>query len=109
MNENLMLILAAIFEVAVIFMVIALLVEAIVEILKSAIPVSLPDWADVLVAIILACYICIYYQLDFLFTIGVSPAVTIVGMILTGVLISRGANYLHDKVLEPISKFGGKF
>jgi hypothetical protein len=100
-----------------ILIILAMLVEMLVEYLfKPLIPT--PDvgaglapapwyhrlpfarYAAALVGVGLA----IYYQLDLLSMMFPAYLPNLVGMILTGLLLSRGANYLHDWIANPIVK-----
>lgn len=103
--------------VVVVALVMATIIEAAWERLQDLIPEKwmypkIKEWGAVLIAVGL----CIYYKIDFVaallkylvsaaaeagVTLTVVISVTIVGMILTGILISRGAGSFH-KVLETI-------
>ena len=48
--------------------------------------------------------LCIHYQLDVLSMMFPQYVANHVGMILTGLLISRGSNYLHDWIANPVVK-----
>lgn len=63
------------------------------------------DWKCVS-AIVLGVFIGISYNLDLLGLFGVHSSVPFIGNVLTGILLSRGSNYLADliKVISNISK-----
>jgi len=97
-----------------IILVFALLVEMLVEyFVKPLIPHSEQDpapwWATIpyarYAAALAGVGLCVYYQLDILSMMFPAYAANYVGMILTGLLISRGANYVHDWLAKPL--FGG--
>ena len=46
--------------------------------------------------------LCIAYRLDVLAMLSLRIPATYLGMALTGLLVSRGANYLHDWIANPI-------
>jgi hypothetical protein len=78
-----------------IFVVAALLIESVWESGKML-------WADGkfsidrLGAIIVGVVVSLGAKLDLLDMVGIHIGIPYVGMILTGVLLSRGANFLHD-------------
>ena len=81
--------------------VLAAIVEASWEVLKLAIPATIPPWADRAAAIIIGVALAWQFQAD-------APAMIVsqvteytyniswLGIILTGAMISRGANAIHD-------------
>lgn len=74
---------------------IALLVEAIWETLKMV-------WQDgkanvnTIGALLVGVLISILAKLDIFAIQGISLSVPVVGYVLTGILLSRGANFIHD-------------
>lgn len=84
--------------------VIALLVEAIWETLKMCWQDGKFSW-DRVGALAVAVAICLVCKANLFIAVGVDiPGV--VGYVLTGVLASRGSNFLHD-LIERIN--GGKY
>lgn len=83
------------------FLVIAFIVEAIWETLKMV-------WQDGKLsidrvgAVIVGLLLALGTRLDLLEMIGVPTYIPYMGIVLTGLLISRGANFAHD-LLEVIS------
>lgn len=49
-------------------------------------------------ALILGLGVAVVYQVDLLAMVGITGTFNYVGALLTGVLISRGGNYIHDLV-----------
>lgn len=47
-------------------------------------------------AIIVALLATLVYRVDLILLVGISQQTTFLGFVLTGILISRGANYAHD-------------
>lgn len=74
---------------------VAILVEAIWENFKMV-------WQDkkvninMLGALILSILICILANIDIFVVIGIGLNVPVVGAILTGIVVSRGANFVND-------------
>ena len=94
-----------------IILVFAVLVEMLVEYFgKPLIPTTDQDpppmWTTLpyarYAAALAGVLLCIYYQLDVLAMLFPQYAANYVGMILTGLLISRGSNYLHDWIANPL-------
>lgn len=83
-------------------LVIALAVEAIWETAKLI-------WQegklniDRLGAVILGIVLCILAQVDFFDTVTVPLCYPTAGMVLTGIMVSRGANFIHD-LLSAVAK-----
>ena len=76
-------------------LVIALLGEAIWETLKMVWQTGKLS-ADKIGAIIIGIALAVGSGLDIFMVVGISLKIPYLGMILTGVLISRGANFIHD-------------
>ena len=89
--------------------VLALVVEAVWERIQDALPRDrIPDWVKVWVSVIFAAALCLYYRVDLVAaslsmleehlqdTLPVDATFSVVGAVLTGFLISRGSNFLHD-------------
>lgn len=83
-------------------LVLALTVEALWETLKML-------WQDGKIcfdrlgAVILGIILCIMARVDFFSIVGIPLAYQVVGYTLSGVIISRGSNALHD-LLSAIAK-----
>ena len=76
-------------------LVIALLGEAIWETLKMVWQTGKLS-ADKIGAIIIGIALAVGSGLDIFTVVGISLKIPYLGMILTGILISRGANFIHD-------------
>lgn len=74
--------------------VLAVLVEALIEYLGQPIPSAYKPYAAALVGIGL----CLAYNADMLALLGLQAGIPYVGQLLTGAIISRGANYLNDLI-----------
>lgn len=75
--------------------IIAILIEAIWENIKMI-------WQngkfsiDKLGSLILSIVICILTKADIFPIVGISIVIPIIGSVLTGIIVSRGANFVHD-------------
>jgi hypothetical protein len=74
------------------FFILATLVEGIVEYAGDRIPTAYKQYAAALTAIAL----CVAYNADLLALIGLTTPHPYVGAIMTGIVLGRGSNYLHD-------------
>lgn len=73
----------------------AIIVEGIITYVKTFFVDGKPQW-QMLVAIALGILVAIAYQLDILALFGMISSVPLLGCVLTGILLSRGANYMFD-------------
>ena len=76
-------------------LVIAATVEALWETLKMFWDGSKVDLNRIGSAI-LGILLCILANVDFFAPVGVELSIPIVGVVLSGLLVSRGANFVHD-------------
>ena len=76
------------------FIIVAILVEAIVENLKDVIT-DKPNISRIS-AILIAIIICILAKIDLFAIVGIYFEWQIVAYLLTGIIISRGANFVND-------------
>lgn len=74
------------------------LVEAIVQVAKGWVPenFAVPGWLWPVAAAVLGVAMCVTAGVDALSALGVKIAVPFIGQALTGLLVSRGSNFLHD-------------
>jgi len=86
MNENL-------FPVA---LLIAAIAEAFIQNVKPIYSKDVGFNADILLSLIVAVVLCLAYGVDFLASLGLTSAVPYVGEFITGVLLGRGASFVHD-------------
>lgn len=87
----------------------AVLLEGIVSYTKLIFVDKRIQW-QVILAILLGTLLTIAYQLDMLAALGMVSTIPYVGYIVTGILISRGSNYLFDliKTLQTFREGGKK-
>jgi len=83
--------------------IMAFLVEAIWETLKLLWQDGKASTSSV-GALVVGILIAFTLQVDIFIVIGFEPAIKTVGIICTGILISRGGNYIHDF----IDRLGGE-
>lgn len=57
-------------------------------------------------ALITALVVCIGVNIDLLALLGINTSIPFLGTILTGVLVSRGSNFIHD-LLEKVTNIKG--
>lgn len=77
------------------FITTAILIEAVWENLKMV-------WqkgkfsVDKIGALVVSIFICVLVNIDLFSLLGLTMLVPYVGSVLTGILMSRGANFIHD-------------
>jgi chromate transport protein ChrA len=93
-------------ENLLIIVMIALIAESVWETLKMT-------WQegkisiDRIGALVVALIFCIGVRLDILALLGINVTIPFLGVILTGILISRGSNFIHD-LLAKIGQVSNK-
>ena len=83
--------------------IIAILVEALTEVFKSIFKDGRLDKSSIL-SIVIGLILAFTINLDLFVAIGLVPTIPFIGVVATGLLISRGANFVHDTM----SKVGNK-
>ena len=85
-------------EAIAIIIVLAVLVEALIEAVKGIVPeeANAPAWLWPIVCAGVGVALCLLAQADFLVQVGVDLRAPAAGQVATGILISRGSNFLHD-------------
>lgn len=78
----------------------AIVVETVVNIIKNLEEgnKSWKYWAGRASSIVLGLVVAINYKIDVFVLVGLEGQVPIIGQILTGLIISRGSNVVHDVV-----------
>ena len=76
----------------------AVAVEALIQVIKGWLPagVSVSGWVWPVVGAVLGVAFCLLADVDLLHLAGVDLKLPPVGMVFTGLLISRGASFVHD-------------
>lgn len=75
--------------------IIAILVEALTEVFKSVFKDGRLNKSSIL-SIVVGLILAFTIDLDLFVTIGLTPTIPVIGVVATGLLISRGANFVHD-------------
>ncbi len=83
-------------------LVIAATVEAVWETLKMFWQEGKLN-VDRIGSAILGIVLCVLAEVNFFAIVGIELSVPIVGVVLSGLLVSRGANFVHD-LLEAVSQ-----
>ena len=73
------------------------LVEALVEVIEAGLPdtITPPSWLWPVVSSVIGVAMCVAAHVDALAALGVEIAVPFIGQIITGLLVSRGSNFLR--------------
>ncbi|MCL2812614.1 MAG: hypothetical protein FWD25_12100 [Clostridia bacterium] len=79
-------------------LLLAVVVEALIQVIKGWLPTgaSVVGWLWPVVGAIIGVALCLLADVDLLHLAGVDLKSPPIGMILTGLLISRGASFVHD-------------
>lgn len=85
-------------DAMLVVIVLAVLVEGIVQVVKTWTPegANLPTWLWPVVSAGVGVVVCVAASVDVFTLLDISLSVPVLGAILTGVLISRGASFVHD-------------
>lgn len=85
-------------------LILAILVESLVQIIKSLFDSGKLN-RTVLVSIVVGLLLAFTIDLDIFSILGLETRIAFVGVIATGLLISRGANFVHD-LIEKLNNIG---
>lgn len=77
-------------------LVISMIVERIWEYVQLAMGVDIGIRLKVIISALLSVAAAISLRLDLLFALEITEALSLPGIILTGVIIGLGSNFLHD-------------
>ena len=75
----------------------AIIVEGLITYIKEFFVNGKFQW-QMLISILIGVLVAAAYQVDLLAVMGLKTAVPYLGSILTGILISRGSNYIFDLI-----------
>lgn len=75
----------------------AIVVEGIITYVKQFVVDKEFQW-QMLVGLLLGVLVAVVYSLDLFELVGMTAAVPFVGCVLTGIVISRGSNYVYDLI-----------
>lgn len=76
-------------------LIMAVLIEAVVTYAKTFVIDKKIKW-QMIAAVVLSVGVCLAYSLDIPALVGIEGSVPYVGNVITGILISRGSNYIYD-------------
>ena len=85
-------------ESLVLVFLFGVLVEAIVQAFKTGVPETVipPAWLWPAISAGVGIAMCVTARVDALSAVGVEITVPFIGQAITGLLVSRGSNFLHD-------------
>lgn len=84
-------------EAITIVFIMAIIVEAVIQVIKGWVPeTATPAWLWPIASAVLGVILCLLGQVDVIALAGITLAVPFVGQVVTGILISRGASFMHD-------------
>lgn len=75
----------------------AIVVEGIITYVKQFVVDKEFQW-QMLVGLLLGVLVAVVYNLDLFELVGMTAVVPFVGCVLTGIVISRGSNYVYDLI-----------
>lgn len=84
-------------------LVMSVLIEAVITYVKTVVVDKKIKW-QVVVSIVLSIALCLAYGIDIPALVGIFSPVSYVGNVLTGILVSRGSNYIFDLLKTITSK-----
>lgn len=80
-----------------IVLVVAVLVEAVVQVVKGWVPEDKKaEWIWRVISAALGIFVCVLASIDIFAILDVDLQIPIAGQVLSGVLVSQGASFLHD-------------
>ena len=77
--------------------IMAILIEAVITYLKTWVVDKKLQW-QVIVSVMLGIIVSIAYNLDIPAAVGITCGIPYIGCAITGILISRGSNYIFDLI-----------
>lgn len=80
-----------------VIVIMAVLVEAIITYVKTWVVDKKLQW-QVIVSVVLGVIVSLAYGLDIPAAVGITCGIKYIGCVITGILISRGSNYIFDLI-----------
>jgi len=77
-----------------ILFIFAILVEAVINMTIG--DITTPKWVKKVASIVLGIGVCIVYKVGLIALLGVEGGIPVVDYVATGIIISRGSNFLSD-------------
>ncbi|MGX8701199.1 hypothetical protein [Caproiciproducens sp.] len=84
----------------------AVIVEGVITYINQFFVKGVLKW-EMVFSILLGIFVSVAYGVDMLAMVGLKTSVPLVGSILTGILVSRGSNYVFDLIKTLTSGRGG--
>ncbi|MBW7572764.1 hypothetical protein [Caproiciproducens faecalis] len=84
----------------------AVIVEGVITYINQFFVKGVLKW-EMVFSILLGVFVSIAYGIDMLAMVGLKTSVPLVGSILTGILVSRGSNYVFDLIKTLTSAHSG--
>ncbi|NLK97890.1 hypothetical protein [Defluviitalea saccharophila] len=75
---------------------ISFLTESVVEIIKDIIPKRIWDKTKKYIPVAISIFLAVGYKIDFFCLLEMEFSIPYTGYILSGLIASRGANYVHN-------------
>lgn len=75
----------------------AIIVEGLITYVKTFVSEGKVQW-QIIVALVLGILVAVGYGLDIFALFGMVSVIPYLGTVLTGILISRGSNYVYDLI-----------
>lgn len=75
----------------------AMLIEGIITYLNDFLVLGVTPW-QIIVSLVLGVTIAVAYNFDLLKHFGMQSNIPYIGCVLTGILVSRGSNYVYDLI-----------
>ena len=88
-------------------LVVATIIEALVQVLKPVYDREKGWNRDLILALFISMLVCALTKADVVAYLGMPFSVPYVGSIMTGVLVSRGTNFIHDLLTSIQGMAGG--
>ena len=76
-------------------LIMSILTESIITYIKTFVVDRKIKW-QMIAAVVLSIAVCLAYSLDIPALVGIESNLPYVGNIITGILVSRGSNYVYD-------------
>ena len=80
-----------------VIVIMAILIEAVITYVKTWVVDKKLQW-QALMSVVLGVLVSVVYNLDIPAAVGITCGVPFVGCVITGILISRGSNYIFDLI-----------
>ena len=84
-------------------LVMSVIIEAVITYIKTIVVDKTIKW-QVIVSMVLSIALSLAYGLDIPALVGIVSPISYVGNVLTGILVSRGSNYIFDLLKTITSK-----